>query len=827
MKQLRNYSKLIIVGALLSTGHQLSAKEVSIQSCQGLPNSIEALQKKQYSLTDGTDSKKLYDLQREYDETLAEASIVQEFYKLNEQYFKVLNDASDPVNDIINHIEKLTSKENIETLKNIATMDALINDLDVTAKLKLGDSRNHLEAFSKIKAACEQDSSNKKSILCDNIGDEDTEKLVKSFLQAYVISTSNLPDEEKIRRTQAYRHLLRNGMNPDTDLAAMFRAAKELNLVKHNPAYQKLVDFNALADENAEDPNNLRKDLDKLVQARCCFHFATDGERISDPVCANFKEKYSVSECRRLKSSANTTQAIQEREQDVEEHERAFARVIGAYSNFEAQAYENLNYKQGSQVSLINHELEEGGIVIPRESGFRNFFTRIGMAQSGLERIRETAQHITGRVVGSENRTTKISDSMEKVTNQILDIFKRGKSHRSMESFLAQSISSISENQNSNSSAGSSNSAVSSELDMEKVADHMNKKICLLEEKVYESKPDQQCKVDQTGNPTEALCNAKPNCANPKDRYVKYDRTGENKTITIANGANLQRIFTNEENLVLAEDSKQVKEKLKKLKAQIDAIKNSAPYQHIDQIKSFMVWDLKNRCSDQFKSQDVSIDSSCIAGNNVSQIDYLVLDIADATSRLLGETDPDAQKRRNLTEANRAERRIILGHMQGACQGIESLKSESKFADLGAPAIQSACNRIARMRESAEETTQSERVAKIEKGNQYIDAEGRIRRRNSTAADIGIGAIRGLPVAVNTMATPFFSGMALKTSLPAQENYWKAVKFNDYASNWWMNNSPLGFPSMPYAYSPYYGVGAGGITATGFDFNQNGIITTP
>ncbi len=325
-----------------------------------------------------------------------------------------------------------------------------------------------------------------------------------------------------------------------------------------------------------------------------------------------------------------------------------------------------------------------------------------------------------------------------------------------------------------------------------------------LDEDDYKAIAEQvnQTMIDKFSCMTGTTCSVK--------KFVEVDPypDANNNTLyrfKLVNGDVLDQLLKEESQKLILKEFEDIKEEVATAKAKIDKIKNSNEYAHLDQIKNFLVWDMENRCSSEpvFHTQTVF----CHDGTALNELDHFVTDMGV----ILAETDPAVIANNDLTNAGLAQRRVILSNMRGACLGLERLEKEQPGKGFSSNTIKASCERIDGMYTQANEETNSERNERLEKSGYSYDGDGRIKKRPSTWSDIATGAAKGLPNAVGTIATPFFSGIALRNSIPNQEAYWKQMKLNNYAQQWWMKNTP----QYPFGmYNPYYYP-----NYSGYDFN--------
>lgn len=772
-----------ILATLMMTAFVVSAQAdlPTPPACSDLNNQIKRLQLEKLKIKpEGENQKSLYELQREYDQILAEVSIVQELFKLNEKFHSIMSNNYDPVQDIVGYIDTVTADDNLQVMQNMALMDSMMTQLSEDTQLDFIGSSEDI-SFERIAQAC----IGKDNILCNLINSGDRSNataLITSFTEALRADTSRLKSEEKEQKLNAYRDVLRRGISPEADLAGVFAAAKELERHKNNPAFTIL--------RTAEDmTKHDNADILRLKLTRCCTAFANQNDALNDSMCSQLGDALDFNKCSEVWLSESEIANSRERSRVTSEdisarQEAAFNNVVSAFNKYELRAYEALNYKIGDE-PLQDQLNITPQFSIKSRTVFGRFFSSMGILASDTELAQERSSELTSQQNLHEMQRDELVKSSEQMVSSLKSIYQRGKiPHDTIANFLERGIKPTA-------------SQTVTEIDFMNLALEINKKMCSIQNKMSQSPSD---------------------CNNVQD-FVKVEKNP--LRIVPANSIAIRNLFSSENNAALKQDADEAKLKLQQKRAEIDTITNANKYQHLDQLMSFLIWDKQSRCSSD-ESQLVTV-TGCGYAQDERPLTYLL----DASEKILAEMDPSVVARRDITRANLSQRRIILGHMNGACAGLKNIYSaDSSDPDVAAISAQS-CGRIKAMNEIVQQKTDVERVVEIERGGRYIDSAGRIRRQNSTGKDLALGALGALPQATSTMAMPFFSGIALRGNIPGQEQYWKQVKFNQYATDWWATNNPyLGFPNMPYlGHSPFYGTP--GVASGGFDFNQNGLNLSP
>ena len=200
--------------------------------------------------------------------------------------------------------------------------------------------------------------------------------------------------------------------------------------------------------------------------------------------------------------------------------------------------------------------------------------------------------------------------------------------------------------------------------------------------------------------------------------------------------------------------------------------------------------------SDVYKRQD----------NNLQ---YLINNVSGV---LLAEVDPTAQSAVNLTNANLQQRRVILGNMSGACQGLTRLNEEQPTAGFTNNGVTTACERISSMNTEASRTTSYERTQQIERRGYRLTGDGDYKKRKSTGRQIGLGVLQGLGNSAGLLAGTYFQGRQVSDNIPYQEQYIYNQMDQQYAYNWYQQNAtPFTYPGYnnPY-FLPQLGGYSGG-----------------
>jgi hypothetical protein len=728
-------------------------------SCNNLPKQIQNIQKQQYLISEEgeeTEQNNLYSLMRDYDKKLAEATIFKELYALNQKMVNAVTPPSqnedgndtDEFKELLNGIEKVNSDEHLETMKQMAAMDAAIKELEKETEVALINESGLADIESLITKCA-----GKNSVLCQALNNPDqtdkTKQLISSFFEAYMAHTADEPLVERKQKLKSYQQLLRQNFSDGTDFEKIYD--KALALKEHSPALLRLGKI--------QDVNKKGGAYEELKKVQCCRYSTRAQAQSVHPYCESLS--YETSKCMEYTSA-------------VKPHIQS---AIFAYDNYKKETYDALNYQFGSMGDDIF--TNNFGAYLKTED--RNFFKRVfgeGINEYRSRRIDKIANEVGTKQLAIDKLKKGMIDN-------IVNIYRRGKiqdDKKTVNQFMSSSFT----------PSESSDKQSMNLDDYENIAKSINENI----QKLVRS------------------CSSVTDCGN----FIVAKKSVENGDVKlyfeIANSDALNELFRAHNSEKIKESLENSEKELAQLKSRIQALQQKTSYQHLDQVKSFLLWDLKNRCRSNTPKSFSSV--VCNNQNQVEEVDYLVASVGNITNALISEIDIDAVERRDLTNAGTAQRRAILATMKGACLGLAN--SEDEIVAPVASSVGNACERINRMEKTASVSTASEENQKIAKRFGSYDERGRPVKLKSTWSDIGTGAARALPNAANTLANPFFSGLALRNSIPQQEAYWKHMKFNNYSQQWWINNTPIQnqFYGMgsPYYYPSYTGYNFGGLNTS-------------
>lgn len=732
-------------------------------SCSEQANQIQMLQKSQYAM-ESTDSehKNLYALMRAYDEKLAAATIAQDLYALNQNMQKVTNIAPDKevnkdakkdnFSNLMEYLQHATSDESLNTMKMMATMDALIKELDqaVEGGLLKSTGPNGQGVYADINQIMDncQNQTAINTLLCQELENENTQDATKQmltrFIESYIAHNNNAPEKVRKENLNQYRTILNTSYNENADFQGLYEKAAKLHA--NNQAFARI--------KKVEDLIGPDGDYNALKRVQCCRHTSSQ-EANADALCKETKLAFDFNKC------AEYSKGITEKVQNA----------VYAAGDFQSETNDLLNYS-------FNGDDLKNEVNLKNKSGVFGWL---------YSKDRGRSQEINKVVKDIGVIHVSIEQLKDSVISNLTALHRRGKlNHPNADTYLKQSL-----NLNDN-----------GEIKKEQfvdIATRFNSEIKLM-----------------------LNCGATNPC--PQDNFlsvVDSNPPHQEYVFQITDKAVLTKLFDANMSTSIAKRVEQTKKELETLKSQINAIKSNEAYAYIDKIKHFLLWDLKNRCATTTPVSERVI-TICRADGIAEKVDFLAADVGQIENVLITEADPTIIKNNDLTNATLAQSRVILASMNGACQGLNRLRSENSELLKSYQGIDSACPRIQKMVTQASEKSESERREEATKRYGSYDGDGRIIPKRSTWQDISKGVATGLPNAVGTMANPFFSGLALKNSIPSQEAYWKQMKLNNYAQNWWMNNV---YGQYPYGfYSPYYYPNSGGYN---FSYtNQNTLNTT-
>lgn len=703
------------------------------------------------------EGKSLFDLEKEYDTNLSQAAILQELTRMNADMHAALSPAGDPIRSIVNHISNATSPENMSVYKQMAAMDTLIKNLAKETELNFNREDNVYPTYDDLVRACANVSNQAICDITKDSSDVSSQLYIRSFLEAYAANGAS-DREHAANLATAYRQVLRQGFSIDTSFQRIYDAAKALDTSKHSPAFAVIEQVENLGKDD-------HPDVLKLKQIRCC-RLQNSQQVQADTMCSTI-QNFQLSQCSEYRQNASAS---------VEN-------VIDAFSNYEQRVYDSLYFKFDNIELEDNFSQSAVNLNIPRRSWAGRILNSIGVATDERQKAAVTEELTTLVNAEGQIQTTVFVENMaDNIQAQLRSIYRRGKVGKSDVSDFIRRVP----------------TSEDSALELNYVASELNVKICLLE--------------SQTTGRGHSNCTP----GNVIDKFVKQ----VNGRIVVADNAPLERIFNPNNDLNLQTELAALQDHLRNLKAKIDAIKGQEQFRNLEMVKAFMVWDLKDRCSnnnvDQFHVPGCHADPA----NNKS-IDYLVSTVGNASNKLIAELDPNTISRVDLSNASLAQRRVIFSNLKGACSGLTAEGAPQL------PNVPGVCERISALDTQVQRTTASEVVDRRTERGYYRTPEGRMVKERSTWSDIGIGAARALPGVANTLVPTYFQGSALRQSIPYQEQYYKNMKLYNYSNQWYLDNAPM-FPGLGYWNSYGYGyngmyTGPGSVSTSGFNFNTTGL----
>src|SRR5690606_6184570 len=165
----------------------------SFPSCSDVDMHLKKIQDEKYNLKVSNDAnaKSLYELQQEYNRLLGEASIIKELNTLNQEFLRIATD-SDPIEEIGTQIEAITNPDNLKTLRRMAVMDDLIDNLASKTGLNFAENHQNITVDS-ILQACQANPTAGEAVLCRHLTayPDEAGPLVSSFLDALKSSTND------------------------------------------------------------------------------------------------------------------------------------------------------------------------------------------------------------------------------------------------------------------------------------------------------------------------------------------------------------------------------------------------------------------------------------------------------------------------------------------------------------------------------------------------------------------------------------------------------------------------------------------------------------
>lgn len=763
------------------------------QSCPEVTESIKSIQTKQYSLkTKTTDSdgneieSTLFELEVDYDKTLAQATILKDLNELNESFFRVSREASDineeGFDDILNSIDELSKSENLEVMQNMATMDALIDQLRSESIISsdddgdVNDSRSisvdyssnipiEVQVANKIERL-EQNCGESANALCQSLRSKSSsgKALVEKFILAFSANQENASETTRTANLAAYRAVLRQGISEDADLQALFTSAKELT--DTTEADEIISQIRSVGSAEGQD-------ITKIKRAYCCT--LTDVKFNQRENCAHDRQ-FQRSQCSEYTQAAG----------------QSFATVFRAFNNYESR----INATLSGAFTIKNLNANPLDTLTPQlQQRIRTSSPLIAQYMSVLSgSIFGGGSSIISEGLNTlAKRSTSIDSTANSMISRINNIYKRGRLTLRDDQPLP--------------TAGLFAPGSISTGNMQEVVGLMNQKTCDLATEIASARSEtvSACPVIFGYDPL-----------NPGSNIVVRDI--DKLSDIFKSGANRQE--ANAIQQVWARQLAAVDQELAAKRAKINALKGENEYAHLEQLKRFMIWDLQTRCSESVTTENI-VTPQCGDQDGNDSVFYLVEKVGDVTNKLLAEIDPRTIASSNLTDASLQQRRVILGNMSGACQGLTRLNSEQPSQGFSSSAITSACARIASMNTAASETTAFERTQRIERRGYRLDGEGNYRKRKSTGSQLGLGVLRGLGTSAPMLAGTYFQGRQLTDSIPFQEQYIYNQMDQQYAYNWFQQNAQPNY-FYPGMQSPYFMPQLGGYSG-GYNFNATGL----
>lgn len=783
--------KKLIAGSILCSVLYAAPSFASAPTCEQVGKDLNRIQFKQYELKSG-DNKTLLELQKEYDKTLSDASIIQELYELNKKFFLVLNNPTSllarPTDyaALATQIQSVSSSENLKVMKNMAAMDALITELanetgleieSLAAGFNPQSESSVLNTYQRIALACQ----GKQSVLCTSLTNESVDKngnpgptrqLLDSFMIAFAANSESTAPAQRAEALANYRGVLRRGITDSANFEELYNQASAVAARTNAEALSKLV-------EVQHNGSSERLNVIALNRAQCCI--LTPQEAATSDSCkalANFDHNKCTGS-----SDSYMVQAA-----------AVIPPIARTFLDYEQSAYRALNFKF-EDISSLDQTTPEA----LRPFGGNLYLRRIGLFTSNFApdmkgSIERFTNVMAANLTSDQAKLRLVTNHSNNIVNQISSYYRRGRSQ-------------ISSNPGHNFMPPGAQ--ITTQAQLSDVTKQINEQIC-------------QISNSRTGA-------TRQDCTSATIQSSRYVKVFENPLrISLSSSNALDEVFAGNEEEIEARwqhQSQHVRTKLNDLRQKIEGIKASQSYAYLDQLKSFMIWDMRNRCGIS-SNNEISIPTCGTVDANPS-VDYLIAQVGSVTNLLLAETDAAVNARADLNNASLAERRVILGNMNGACLGLQRMQSENAESNMTGNGISQACERIASMQSAAQQTTPTERSARLERSGRYVDTEGRVRRNPSTGRDIALGALRGLGTSGPDLLGTYFQGRAISDSAPYQYQYYTGMKLNAYAQNWWQTNTPM-FPSFPYGMgnvAPFYGT-TGGYTS-GFNFNTAGLVSSP
>ncbi len=775
------------------------------QSCSAIRTNLQSIQAQQYNLKAGSgqNTQRLLDLEREHDHILSQVAIIRELHQLNDSFFRALRETTVPISEggfteVMSALDQISteslegdrSRNHLTALENMSTMDALLTEMKQANSIDINrfrvteadlDGKSYEDAVAdkveSLISACQSTASpsnlcrslnasvEKEQLILEGKTIEDNKKanktrnLISGFLHAYSADQSNTSNRAQL--LQNYQDVLRNGLPEDVDLTALTESFRG---VVANSRSSQIV---ARIRNYASDPS----DRTRLNFAYCCtLSTVQSNQRDACKEDTGFERRL----CRQYANEAGNS----------------FTRLFQTFNNYETRVYETLDF------NFDNTAVAENELSPLMDTRIAEAFETVNNDNDVLKSYVDAISNPL-RILGSRSAESGVSRSLENLNisvdqmNQSVNnialrlgtIFKRGKVL-------------LPENHNIR----------SSEFSMNTVADGIN----------LNTLPEVVSRLN------EAICSLakgiKPNQTIDCDVFVSIAQDGEG--IVVNNASQLMGIFGSGEDVHQFWQSQTSKfnKDLGDKRAEIARIKSGPEYSHLNQIKNFMVWDYRTRCSSE-NSIVVSV-PNCNSDIDPSPgVEYLVDDVNNVTQALFAEYDPSSI---NLGNASLQERRLILGNMSGACQGLTRLNTERPNDGFNANGIEQACQSITSMNTTASTVTAHERGSRIRSRGYRLNSDGDYERRRSTGSMIGAGILRGLGNSAPLLAGTYFQGRMVTDNIPYQERAIYNQLEQQYAYQWYSENAPFNYFGTPGFNNPYYLPQFTGYSA-GYNFNTSGI----
>ena len=567
---MKNNNISVILKTLLMTSSLAIHFPAFSQSYVEVKESLRAIQANQYNLKtkitkDGTETEvSLIELEKEYDKTLAQASILQGLNELNESFFRASRNMTtineQGFDEILSNIDRVAKSDDLQVMQNMATMDQLLlqlkneniisNDddgdkliknpksisIDYSSGEPIQDQVN--QKIQKLKENCGEST----NALCVSLRKESSQgkELVEKFILAFSANQSDVTPQQRREHLTIYRDVLRNGLSNDTDLQAIFDSASEV--AKNTRASSIIEEIRRVGSAQGTDVKNLQR-------AYCCT--LTDPQFNKRQACKDVSD-FKKAECAQYNDVATTS----------------FATIFKAYNNYEKEV--NSTLSSDFTLSKIDDS--------PLDTLTPAMRDRIRASSPVIAQYMDV---LSGSIFGggssamstSLNDLTQNSQDIDLKANSMMNkincIYKRGRLNLNGVDALP--------------TTGNINLDAVATGQMQDVVDLMNQKTC---------------------NLAQALADAKKQTVDACPKYFKLN-PNDNSLIVPEDPALLAEIFkpgkdSQEKNAIQAAWANQltsIEADLAKKRAEIDALKSNNEYAHLEQLKRFMYWDLKSRCN--------------------------------------------------------------------------------------------------------------------------------------------------------------------------------------------------------------------------------------